>query len=249
MIPARRAFSVIELLVVLTGVVVVTSVVLVSLRGAIGSAQTLRDVQNLSRCIQDFSSWSAEHDGTMLNAGLPGDPAGLWFYGEPHMVPSSYPSHVSNWPLILSHWSGQHSPHWQSTQGPDTLNGQIDLSRYENAPEYHILPTKYLYSLTMVTSPDLWKFPGHGFSDYDEAAPFYELVHSERVRSPSGKGVLVHWARPAQPREWDIAFADGSVRTRHRDELREPGAFWFGDPTIRYAPVLGTLDGYLGSDE
>lgn len=248
---SRRAsaFTIVELLLTLGAVVVLTSIVLASLRGVLGSSKMLLDLQNLSRSMQDLASWSAEHDGQMLNAGLPGDPSAEWFYGEPQLAASTYLSHVDTWPQILSKWSGQRSPHWQSTVGPNTLNGQINLARYEGASEYYILPTQYLYSATMITSADLWKYPGYGFESYDQIQPFYKLVSADQIRAPSAKGVLVHWARPTSPRVWDIAFADGSVRHARRAELREPGAWVFGDPMTRYAPVLSTIEGYMGVDE
>ncbi len=66
---------------------------------------------------------------------------------------------MRSWPHNLFAWSGKDQPHWYGTGG-------VDLSLLQGVQNQEGLigpfPSRYHYSDTLRTRPDLWIWPGRG---------------------------------------------------------------------------------------
>lgn len=243
---SRRAFSLVELIVVCVVVAVLVSVTIVALRTAVGAGREAKDMGSLRLTMIDFLSWSNDHDGKMLNAGLPDDPQAQWYYGAAAAA-GVYPGQTVGWPVVLEHWTRKPQPHWQSSYGPDNLNGEIDPEKWRDDPGYWLYPSRFVYSETMLTNEWPWTYPGRGLQTVEEMAGHYMVLRVSDIASPSSKGVLLHRPPVALARS-QFALADGSVRNEPADSLRPPAARPFGNPDERGLPVLHTMFGHKGSD-
>lgn len=245
----RRAITLIETLTTLAIVVVLTLLSVIALRGVITSSRDVKDLSNLAHTGRDFAAWAADHDDTMPNAGLPDAPSASWFLGQRagfHAY-SRYLSQDVLWPQLLERSFGRSCECWHSSYGPNTMNGQIDVSRY--GPErYWRLPTSYVYSRTMLTSADLWRSEGVDPITHEQVLEHFRVVSRTRIKHPGAKGVLLHRERPIAPIVWHVAFADGSASARSPVDAR-PAAVPPRSATRRPGtPVLHTIQGFEGLD-
>lgn len=170
--------------------------------------------------------------------------------GAAHMESTLYFSMQASWPSALAGWRGGDQPYWYEVGGPDL---SFASAWGEGAKPVGPFPTRYLYSDTLRTTPEMWQWPGvRALRRFDELIKYAAEVRVSQVRFPSSKGVLCFDAgmkAPGAPdRELQIGWSDGSAGQRRRSEAR-PTAH---DPTRfrldRGEPVLATLDGYIGSD-
>lgn len=248
----RRAFTITELLVVVTVVIVLVAIGLVSVRAVMDRRNDVVDLSNLGATLVDFHAWSADHNGQMLNVGLPGDPGAAWFYGEDatlHAQAHYYWSQSVTWPRILAEWMGAGRPHWHSSLGINTLGSEIDPSSIADPDTRYRMPSHYEYSGTLRTVADAWRVPGMGLATIEDTIPILRAVGLESVTAPSAKGCLAHSVRPGEPAQWQIGFVDGSARQHLYESLR-PGAVSprASDVNARGRPVMATLNGHNGRD-
>ncbi len=235
------------LVVSLLGFVGVTS-----FQGAAAQAARLTDVDHLRVCMQDFAVWSADHDDSMPNMGLPGDPASAAAY-ETENVPSQqcmYFSQTRTWPQLLGTQLGVYKREWHSTLGYDDLDGQINMAKYgDEQTRTRYLPTLYRYSKTMLTSPGMWPgAPGEQILNVTQQAQHYAVVRRAQIAFPDRKGVLLHRSLIAEPERWQVAFADGSASDRSPDDAFPAAVLATSRTAERGVPVLETVNGYLGID-
>ena len=252
----RRAMTIVEVLLAISIIVVLTSILIVALRRVKPMKDEMMEVSNLRMTMTDFLAWAAEHEEKWPTYGLPEKTAPSGMYSRigqasnaAMMAAELYFGAITSWPSILGLWKGSDEPHWYQIGGPD-------LSFAANWPASSTpvgpFPSKYQYTNTMRTRPELWQWPGAvpRMNRRGEMLPWASDVAVADVKQPSGKGVLVYdsggGASPAT--RLYVAFADGSARLMDAASAK-PTAFDPLDRTIgRGDPVLATLDGYLGSD-
>ena len=166
----------------------------------------------------------------MINAGLPpGDgQINRWYNGP---IPTDYaqqiylyPSQTAGWPNVLYLAFGEASPHWQSTYSnpEEWLFGQMTLAearRLDPTWEWRI-PSDFLYSPTMLTKPNAWRYPGLGLADMNEFAQYFAYILHADIAHPSAKGVLWHdYIEEGPGRQRLTALADGAVAQRDKRSL------------------------------
>lgn len=250
----RRAFTMIELLVVVTVVIVLVAIGLVSVRAVMDKRNDVVDISNLGATMKDFHAWSADHNGQMLNVGLPGDPGARWYYGgsiapDTHSwlsVIAHYKGQVGNWPRILARWTGASHAHWHASAGIDTLDGQIDPDRVDHA-YLAGYPSRFVYSFTFLTSSECWQDPSIAIDNDTFGREHLTRVYAEQVSHPASKGVLKYSTYPGPSNGHPVAFADGSAEVALKQSAL-PTAMDPVYPDIRWGTVHGTLHGHKGRD-
>lgn len=244
-----RGFTLIECLVVVGIVAILSTLVLVALRQVKQTSENLDDVASLRATASDFASWAADHDGHMLNPGLPDEPSAAWWY-PPGMAPSAAASRYrairNQWPLAMHRWSGKVQPHWFGPDGPQGPEGPTEPALIQDPVMGPALLTNLHYSLTMVTAPTLWVYPGRGMTG-SQTLPELERVSVAKIEFPAAKGTLINASKlpsGAAP----TAFADGHVARVAAGQFRLAAADPTSLPTFRGDPVLATMAGYRGVD-
>lgn len=240
-----RAFSLLELLVVVATLSLLTALAIYSLRAAKSGSRDLHDLSNMRLTMVDFAAWSADHDATMPNAGPPGSQGSAWFYREQpaHVAEGLYRSQTTAWPRVLHHWMGKAQEYWQSPDGMNDPRGLL-VNVTLAGPEF--APTHYLYSYTMLIEPGAWTFPGAALTP--ETLPErYRYIGTSQITHPGAKGVLLFLHRESLG-AWLVAFADGSSRACDPAAATPAAAPPFGPPGARGRAVLPTLDGCRGVD-
>lgn len=251
--PTARALTLLETMIAIAVIAVLLALLLPNIRGVRKQSEDAVNLSNLRQTMTDFAAWSNDHDGVMVNAGLPDDHAAHWFYGAASGAPlarSLYRSQMQVWPRILYRWSGENSEAWHAPNGPSTLNGDLDLKSlpaFGDRSQWHDLPSRYIYSETMLTSSAVWQQWDQAQST-DEFALAYKQIRFDEIIAPANKGVLILREDQIEPIVWPTAFADGHVESRRSADFRDP----VSHPTSRTRapgkPVLHTLQGSAGFD-
>jgi type II secretory pathway pseudopilin PulG len=255
---ARVGWTLIETLVVFAVVAVLLAITIPVLRSALARSQTTKNMSNMRATMQDFFVWSAQHQGRMLNAGLPQDEGTEWFYGGDDLTEYEYRIYVytsqsETWPTVLKHAFGSSSPHWQSTyQNALEYLGdgatQAELSSVSDDWLWS-LPSQFEYSRTFLTRSDAWKFPGLGLASQSEYAEFFLVVQVADIAFPSDKGVLLHDIPEDVESKRLIAFGDGSVGVMNMNEAVPAGVHPMDSMLDRRGtPVRSTENGFAGRD-
>lgn len=224
---------------------------LFSLRAARRQGNDASDLSNLRQTLTDSHLWSSDHQGTMVNVGLPDDPDAAWFYG-PNAGSASlgmYRSQAWMWPRILAQWSGEPSDAWHTTRGPSDLGGALDLdsSFFQDRANWSEAPSRFTYSETMLTDSRAWK-PRAAAMTAVEFASHYKSVRFDEIASPAQKGVLVNRDRTGSPIRWHVGFADGHASLLDPDSMRPAPPHPTSGSHQPGKPVLHTENGLLGVD-
>lgn len=209
-----------------------------------------RNLANLRLTMVDFQAWSGAHQDTMPNAGLPDDPEAAWFYPQGISAQGRlavYPSQQTHWSKTLLHWRDVPAPYWHSTYGYN-FPRSADPSRFTDEQAIRLMPSFYVYSMTLLTAPEAWQWPQRKVASYEEYATLYRVVRASDIAHPSAKGVLLHRKRMDEPLRWHVAFADGSAALKDPAEGLPAACHPTAKHELRGTPVLHTLDGYLGRD-
>lgn len=252
----RRGWTLLELMAVLAIFAVLLSIMIPILRNALAKSQSAKNLANMSLTARDFFMWSNQHNGRMVNAGLPGE-GSPGFYGNSNMSigsqTGSYLAISQAWPRLLKYDFGDASPHWQSTYSDPTMGGEDDVEsiRRSNPDWVWTIPSLFTYSSAMFMKSTAFPYPGLGLTSYEEIVEYYGYVSDSDIANPSGKGLLLHLtpaaANTGPTRQ--IAFSDGSVSERIWADARPSGVHPFSaDTTRRSGAVLYTENGFLGSD-
>ncbi|MGD9691488.1 MAG: Tfp pilus assembly protein FimT/FimU [Phycisphaerales bacterium] len=248
----RSGISLLEVVIALGVIALLTALAITSLRRTRANTRDLRDTVSLGLTIRDFHAYANDQAGNYPNAGLAHTPESQWFFTAhlpPHLQTGAYFSQMTAWPRVMHHWSGRFQTHWHSVDGYNDLGGTYPPTvgwTPEITPDQHT-PTLFLYSLSMLTHPDLWARPGVGPLSMEQISTRCRLVQTADVAFPSLKGVLLFRNREASG-SWLVAFADGSASARLVADAAPPAAPPSGPPDREGVPVLNTVDGYRGRD-
>ncbi len=248
----RTGLSLIEIVITIGVIALLTAVVVTSLRHTRANTRELKDTISLGLTIRDFHAYANDRSGNYPNAGLAHSPESQWFFTPHlpmHLQTGAYFSQMTAWPRVMHHWSGRFEAHWHSVDGYNDLGGTYppamgwtpEITLDQNAP------THFLYSLSMLTYPDLWARPGVGPLSMEQISTRCRLVQTSEVAFPSLKGVLLFRHREASG-HWLVAFADGSASSRLVADASAPAAPPSGAPDREGVAVLNTVDGYRGRD-
>lgn len=259
----RLGFTLVEILIGLAILAVLFSLLIPVLNTVMARSQTAKNMANMNLTMKDFFTWSTMNKGRMVNWGLPDDKNAPWWKGKARSDSTlgerqaSYPALTVNWPMFLFHEFGEIAEHWQSTyRNPEGVlakqapNMSIEKARRIDPNWEWLLPTDYIYSETMITSPKAWVYPGLGFNRIADYAPYFASVLQADIAHPSNKGaVWLDHIEPGPGRQRLIAFADGAVAQRDVLSARPSAAHPLaGDPQRRTGAVGATLNGHLGVD-
>lgn len=250
--PAARALTLLETMIAVAVIAVLLALLLPSIRGVRKQSEDAVNLSNLRQTMADFAAWSNDHKGAMVNAGLPEIGQSEWFYGpgqSTFMARSMYRSQINFWPRVLHHWSGENSEAWHATNGPSTLNGDLDpnLPAFGDMSRWHDLPSRFMYSETMLTNSVVWQQWAQSMSP-DEFALSYKHVRFDEIFTPSTKGVLILREDRLEPIFWPTAFADGHAESRRSIDYRDPVSHPTSGSRTPGKPVLHTAQGSAGSD-
>lgn len=253
---ANRGTTVIELLVLIAAVSILTALLITGVRHLRGAQLNARDINNLRLSGRDILLFAHDNDGVFLTTGLPGDP---WFdaaYGT--TIPESatnaaYWGININWNRVLAKFTGESYEHWQSVHGlrvidyPSAPNTPAHTPPDPGSPGYATGLSRFAYSRAFVTRPELWTNPPINVNS-STIAVYFKRVRSGQVRSPAGKGLMVHLDPPSNPGRHHVVFVDGSAAAVRETQFRETVPRPMGNPLTPGAPVLDTKDGYFGAD-
>ena len=251
----RRAFTIMD---VLAGLAVVGAAAAL---GAVAVAQQKREaagvsnLNNIGQTMRDFLAYADDSRGKMPNFGLPNDPeADAAWYNPPDAIHTHasvtgkaaiYPSVAFDWPRLLArHFVGERA-YWHCDDGPEIIPLRFPLP--PGAEEVGPQPSKYKYTLTMVTAPSMWTWPGRVGMDWPDLIPEMEVVVKERIAFPSRKGVLL-FDRDEQQGVFLIAFADGGASVRRPVDGNPAAQPVFYMHAVRGRAVMSTIEGYFGWD-
>lgn len=249
----RRAMTLME---VATGCIVLgvsASLACVSMAEMKRDAGASSNLANIGSTIADFFVYADESQGKMPNFGLPSDPAADWFYNDPAMITPNgdiakamlYASIAVDWPRLLTRRFGAERPHWHSDDGPFIPDMPAPLP--PGASLVGPFPSRFKYSLTLVTAPTMWTWPGRVGLRFDALTSEFEVVRQDSVTHPSRKGVLL-FDRDEDQSRWLVGFADGAASERKPSD-GIPAAQPVFHPTVgRGRAVMSTINGYLGVD-
>jgi len=261
-IPARRAVTLLEVLVTVAVSVLLTLIVIVSIRGVRGQTLAMRDLHNLRLSGQDLLLWSADNDDKFLNLG-PEYP-GLWTASlgpqfpplSPQGLTSFYWGQQTSWNSVLASLTHQSHQHWQSAYGPrevdaigsGTLHADGPPAPAAGTPQYATFFTRFAYSPTLLTHPAAWAGDIR-FTTVADIAPFFAVVRTGQVKHPGGKGMLINRLIPDAPSIAHAAYVDGSAERRAIASFTLPASPPTAvDPSAPGTPVLHTKLGYEGRD-
>lgn len=242
----RRAVTLLELLVTIAATVVLTAILIVTIRGVRGQTLSAMNINNLRMSMQDLHAWSAENDSKMLNIESPQSyiyRTGFRDYPNPsdRFFRDVYWGQITSWSQYLFLATGQRHKHW-TTAYPEPVANDPNIPPHAG----RVVDPTFLYSPTMITSSSLWTVPPPSTS-IEEASAYFRTVRVSDIAHPGRKGVLVH-LHAAQEGAHHIAFADGHAAA-HRDEDLTPPTT---SPTSMVGapgrPVLHTPAGHEGVD-
>lgn len=238
-----RAFTLVEVLVVLLVLTVLIAIVLPVFRRTKDSAGDIRSLSAIRQMHTAMALYTHEHNQMYPFFGIPGKPeAGIWVNGVHRSTGAQgafffwtqQSVYVSG---LLKHLSGvMEMADGHPAYGP---SNSPDLSSRDQ-----VYVSTIVYSPSFLALPDFWKDGG----PHDPR--FIQPTRVSMVRHPPRKGLLVYSTLEMfQSNRVMLGFADGSVRQEERNMSRSikkdpQSPFWLNDR----APGLITRDGVHGID-
>lgn len=242
--PARaRAFTLLELLIVIAIVAVVVSLLVPALQHARAGAQDIQSLANLRTHAQTVSTYVIDSDdvfpyltdpeatGTVLRGG-----------GQSVVVPFFF--------LYAS---------WNVGLGDEYYDGRISGGPFTVPWVVPVLPyTHYWYGDSFISRPEYWNYSTR-LADGSQLRP----TRASEVTYPSMKGLIYEmgWnsqATPYRGQGSNVRFScvDGSAAAHRPQDLRTPYAFGSvvgtpGPQTLQMhlgLPAMATIDGVRGRD-
>ncbi|MCC6661050.1 MAG: prepilin-type N-terminal cleavage/methylation domain-containing protein [Phycisphaerales bacterium] len=260
----RRAFSLVECLVVMSVVALLLGIALPLLGHARRTATALKCLSHLRTCGQAFEAYTADYSQCLpffarRTAGAAFSNGG---------IPIGYTLQTLHWPVALRGYLSENQAE------PARLCPANPLARelfgagggyeefFSTLSSSYMLPADYWMTYAAITDPSTWR-PGGDIND----PRFYRPVFVSEVVFPSRKGLLLeprafHLGGEAFDRGtatvsifyelgWDkpyhVSFADGHCENVRYSDLT-PGFGGNGLGSMRAAPVLATPDGVRGVD-
>lgn len=256
----RRAVTLLELLVTVAATILLTGILLVTIRGVRGQSFVMRDLNNLRLSAQDMLAWSVENDDKFLNIENP--QSRLWTTAMPAGISSAerdfwslYYSQSTDWNRLLGTATSRRHMHWQSAYGRPALPAGLEWAEDQYAelertgnPELSVKLSRYQYSLAFVTRPELWENQPHALVPGDRIREWAKAVRTSETRTPSGKGLLINRLIPDDPHHAHIVFVDASAARIPLHDLAAPAIAPHLFTPAPGHPVLHTLMGYEGTD-
>lgn len=244
--PARRAVTLVEVLVTIMCAAVVTLIVIVGLRSVRGQTLAMRDLNNLRLSGQDLLAWSTDNDSKFLNIETPNST--LYRLAYPSLPSPSFNLYLSlyfsqsvNWHEFLKAVHGVDREHWVTAYRAQVIESP------PGAPPATLARQHFQFSTTLHTAPTLWSSPTPATTEL-ECAPYIKSVRTSDVRYPSSKGMLAHLDVPDDSSSSHVLFVDGSVLRLATQSLKPPTNSPRSRTRAPGRPVLHTFNGHDGVD-
>jgi prepilin-type N-terminal cleavage/methylation domain-containing protein len=258
---SRRAVTLIEVLVTVAVAVILTLIVIVGMRSVRGQTLAMKDLHNLRLSGQDMLLWSADNDEKFLNLESKDSPVYRTVYHfdpnpAPEMFWGAYYSQPQNWNQILGIATGLRHMHWQSAYGlparPQGMEWTLDRDTemyLRGDPNISLSLSRYRYTLTLVTRPDLWEDRAHAIANaHTDLEPFARGIRVSNVRFPSGKGMLSNYALTPEDHHVHAVYVDGSAERRTLDSMVQPTVNPANFQGAIGVPIYHTKHGHNGRD-
>lgn len=267
----RRAFTLVELLIVIAIIALLAAMMMTALRHSRESAHHAIDLSQLRQTYLDFRDWANAHNDVIVNAGTPHEDTrrsreyygGLWGSERGWNM---YLAQNELWPKVLARWNnGAIARHWHSSYEEfesdeipvPSANEEDIFGDLDAGPDQHlVLPTamhnyqtEYRLGRTLLTSAHIWMNPGH-VSKKQWARSAARSVRFHDITHPSRKGLLCHsaWPGAEESGRAHILFADGSASLRSLEDAKPTAVPPFRSSGMPGMPVDATFNGYLGID-
>ncbi len=240
----RRAFTLADSVAALLGLAALAALGCATAEAQRTEKSKAYNLDKLRLTMRDVASYCEAHDGAMPNFGLPDNPASAARYRSltrfddfQTLRAQEYTAIVTRWPSVLEEWLGRADDRWYSDSGP-RASGMVG----GHAPE-----SEFRYSLTMVTAPTMWQWPGRTGVPWTDLQRNFEVVKRDRIAFPSRKGVFL-FDRGDRRGYWLVAFADGAADERAVADGIPGAQVPWSERVLRGRAVLATINGYLGRD-
>jgi hypothetical protein len=252
---ARRAVTLVEVLVTIGVTVILTLILITGLRAVRGQTLAMKDLQNLRLSGQDMLLWSTDNDDVFLNIGTPGSPrwgvTGLPPGMDPVGIGNTYWGQQSSWNVFLSVFTQRAEQHWQSSYGLRTFSGVVGGTTQE-LPEagtraYAQYPSRFRYSPAFLTAPEMW-VPDAYFENAGALVPYFADVRTAQVVHPASKAVLVNFEVVDHPERRHLAAVDGSAHARDASAMQPVAPYTLAPAGTPGIAGIHTLDGHRGRD-
>lgn len=233
---ARRAFTLIEALIVIGIIAILISLVLVFLAGARSHARSAKALTVMRHITASTHAYSSDFGDSFPYLGAAGAPWRGAVLNGTHIPGSEYFYQGKYYPSILA---------------PAYADAAVFSRRHlpPEKPALEVLSTSYLMAHGAFAAPGYW------VGETPPSSPaLFRAVRQTEVLHPSLKGLLVDAAtgffQPQRPMDWppmNVAMVDGSAARRSVSEgqLREVVVRPFGGLAV---PVLATKRGIAGRD-
>ena len=237
---SRKAFTLIELILVISLIAILIALLLPSISHLRNRAYTAGSLSNLRNHAAVMEMYTNDHQDTYPIYVDPKSSYGVLYWNN-HRIVIKYFDQEYLWMLFVKEYYHDNplDPSF-FVPGPGALNG-----------DYAGVHIPYRYSSTFFTDPKFWqpetRLPGH---------TQWRPVKNSEVNSPSQKGILIS----ENPRyntqiysemlkmNVDIAFTNGHAENLPQGNLQQPT---IGDPPYEGVtfPVINTPDGVRGRDK
>lgn len=237
------AFTLVEVLVVITVIALLIAISIPALAGARVAAREAVSLSNMRQSAIAMHTYTAAHDST-----YPYFEAGTWLLTTPlGDIPISaiHPGHYDlslYWPTLMHDLLPWHQ-HFESWVGPGSWEGRPwDRNGFAGgSASYHL-------TRSFLSRPEAWD-PG-----VTDDAPFRRPVRLADVHHPSSKVMLYDQdltqrdslkIKDRDPDRRPAAFPDGHAAQKRRSKARAPAAIQWNDVPVAWDD---TPDGARGSD-
>lgn len=216
---SRRAFTLVETLVVIAVIAILIGITIPVLRRALDNSKELNDLVSLRSTHQQFYAWGIEHKDRFVNKGPA--PAGQPFYfrigNNPNYIVGSYGGQTDLWTWTLGEWLERGYPTWHRVGMPTLQPHEIQaFGQMVPLPgvEY-FRPSDFHLSSPMLFDPT--RFTPGCMSIQDATARF---VRWSETGFPANKVLLFNQAAmssdtgayPTQDPAVALVLVDGSAR-------------------------------------
>lgn len=254
----RRGFTLVEALIALAIIAALVAIVLPVLGGARQAARDTGELSNLRQIYVDYTNWSAEHRGSIANAGSPMEntPEAREFYGPAHRDDRGWGLYLLQgelWPSLLRmQYDGEIPGHWHSNYEDDSNafgipNALLEMEESPRSWDFTVR-TQYRLGATLLTESQIWSNPGAVVKQR------WVRNHARKVKftdvsAPARKGLMFlhEWPGAAKGLH-HVLFCDGAASLKDFAEARPTSVPPFessGEPGMA---VDATFNGFKGVD-